>query len=143
MFSENSMSFNTGVAIVSIDHTFSWVNETFGEIIGYTPQDLAGSTFESITHPDDLSLDSHLTNRLFRGEIDTYEMEKRYLHRDGGIVPIHLTVRLIRSRDGKILYALSTVEKISERAVYHVQASKPLTPVEIELDRIRRAVIGG
>jgi PAS domain S-box-containing protein len=139
----SSMPLNTGVAIVSIDHTFTWVNPNFGDLVGYGPDELIGHTFESITHPDDLSLDSHLTSRLFRGEIDHYEMEKRYIHRDGAVLPIHLCVSLIRSRADAILYALATVEQIADREVYHVNVPKPLTPLEMELDRIRRAVIGG
>jgi PAS domain S-box-containing protein len=131
-----------GVAVVAMDHTLSWVNDAFAKIVGYRPEQLIGRTFESITHADDVRLDHRLAERLFAGEIHKYEMEKRYMHSNGSIVPIHLTVALIRDRFGTILYALSTVEKIAPGSALRVMASGPLTFEELELDRLRRAVLG-
>jgi len=130
-----------GVAIVAMDHTLAWVNPAFAQIIGRTPSELRGQTFESITHEDDIDLDHDLADRLFSGEIEKYEMQKRYIHRDGSIVPIHLVAALVRDRHGNVLYGVSTVEKISHPDVYRVIASGPLTDNELELDRIRRAVL--
>jgi PAS domain S-box-containing protein len=143
MVVRNDLTSDVGVAVVAMDHTLQWVNDAFARIVGYLPADLSGRTFESITHADDLDLDQHLADRLFKGKIDKYEMEKRYIHRNGEAVPIHLSVVLVRDRFGSILYALSTVEKIAEPSIFRVQASAPLTPRELEMDRIRRAVIGG
>jgi PAS domain S-box-containing protein len=139
-FESNDQS-EVGVAIVSMDHTLAWVSPAFAQIIGRMPSELRGQTFESITHEDDVDLDHDLANRLFCGEIEKYEMEKRYIHRDGSIVPIHLVAALVRDRHGNVLYAVSTVEKISHPDVYRVIASGPLTDNELELDRIRRAVL--
>ncbi len=139
---DDLLNVRSGVAVVSLDHTFAWVDQTFSDITGYSTPELIGKTFESITHPDDLDLDHQLADRLFRGEVQKYSMEKRYLHKCGTIIPIHLSVLLIRDRFGGVLYAVSTVERISEMTNLHVSSSTPLTPQEVELDRIRRAVVG-
>ena len=142
MVGKDERSSGVGIAIVTIRHTFAWVNDDFAKIIGYSPENLMGRTFESITHPDDVDLDHDLADRLLLGEIDKYEMEKRYIHSNQSTVPIHLTAALIRDRFGTILYALATVEVIGPRSILRVSASAPLTPKELELDRIRRAVLG-
>ena len=118
-----------------------WVDEAFAAIVGHKVTDLVGRTFEAITHVDDVNLDSQLAKRLLDGDLDHYEMEKRYMHRDGSVISIHLSVNAVRDRLGRILYAISTVEPVAVQA--SAAADGPmLSPQELELDRIRRAVLG-
>jgi PAS domain S-box-containing protein len=131
----------TAVAIVQNDHRFAWTNRAFTDLVGFAENALVGKTFEEITHPDDIDLDSSLATRLFAGELDHYEMDKRYVHRNKSVIPIHLRVSLIRDRQNKILYACSIVERIRLSSDLHVRSSKPLTQQEREMDRIRRAMM--
>jgi PAS domain S-box-containing protein len=140
---ETNSGTEAGVAIVAMNHTLAWVNDAFAKIIGRKARELCGRTFESITHEDDVDLDHGLAQRLFAGEIERYEMEKRYIHKDGSVVPIHLTVRVVRDSRGNILYAVSVVEQISEPAVYGVSVPGELTEEEGEMDRIRKAILSG
>lgn len=104
-----------GMAIVALDGTFLIVNCAFSEIVGYTEAELQGMTFQEITHPDDLEEDLRLAARLRRGEIDGYRMEKRYLHRRGHPVWIHLSVSMVRDPAGQPLYYIAQIENIHER----------------------------
>ena len=60
--------------------------------MGYSEDELLKLTFQDITHPDDLNTDLSLLQQLIDGEIDRYQLEKRYITKAGSIVWIHLIV---------------------------------------------------
>ncbi len=104
-----------GMALVALDGRFLRVNRALCEIVGYAPEELTGLTFQAITHPDDLDADVTLHDRLARGEIPRYQLEKRYLRKDGSVVHILLSRAVVRSREGAPLYFVAQIEDISER----------------------------
>ena len=104
-----------GAAQVGIDGRWLRVNRRLGEIVGYEPEELLKTTFQEITHPDDLEGDLEQVRRLLEGELQTYTMEKRYLRKDGSAVWVNLTVSLVRHSSGEPAYFIAAVEDISER----------------------------
>jgi PAS domain S-box-containing protein len=104
-----------GAAQVGIDGRWLRVNRRLGEIVGYEPEELLHTTFQEITHPEDLEGDLAQVRRLLADELRTYSMEKRYLKRDGSIVWVNLTVSLVRDASGEPAYFIAAVEDISER----------------------------
>jgi PAS domain S-box-containing protein len=104
-----------GLALVALDGRFVRVNRALCEIVGYTSAELAGLTFQAITHPDDLDADLALAGQLARGEIPRYELAKRYIRKDGTIVDVQLRVSILRTREGAPLYYIVQIEDITER----------------------------
>jgi len=104
-----------GMAIVGLDGRFVDVNETLTRILGYSEAELQRRDFQSITHPDDLDADLEHVNRLLSGQGNSYEMEKRYIHKDGRTIWAQLNVGLIRGPDGRPLYFLSQIHDVTER----------------------------
>ena len=104
-----------GMALVALDGRFVRVNRALCEIVGYTSAELAGLTFQAITHPDDLDADLALAGQLARGEIPRYELGKRYIRKDGTIVDVQLSVSILRTREGAPLYYIVQIEDITER----------------------------
>lgn len=104
-----------GVAFIGLDFRFLRANQTFAQITGYTVEELRRRTFVEITHPDDAGLDSAIANELIRGSRDFYEMDKRYIRRDGAVVWVHLIARIIRDSNGVPSHFLSTIQDIDER----------------------------
>ncbi len=84
-----------GLALVGLDGRWLRVNQALCKIVGYTEAELLARDFQSITHPDDLDADLVLAARLMAHEIDTYSLEKRYLHRAGHVVWIRLDATLL------------------------------------------------
>jgi PAS domain S-box-containing protein len=103
-----------GVAHVAVDGRWLRFNRRLCEITGYGPDELAGLTFQEITHPDDLATDLALVRRLLDGRIPAYRLEKRYVRKDGTSVWVNLTVSLMREGSG-LRYFISIVEDITER----------------------------
>jgi PAS domain S-box-containing protein len=104
-----------GMAVVALDGRFTRVNHVLCEIVGYTSDELTGLTFQAITHPEDLNADLALAGQLTRGEIPRYQLEKRYLRKDGTIVNILLSGSVLRGRDGAPLSYIAQIEDITER----------------------------
>ncbi|MGZ4811055.1 MAG: PAS domain S-box protein, partial [Thermoanaerobaculia bacterium] len=104
-----------GMALVALDGRFVRVNRALCDVVGYTAEELTKLTFRDITHPDDLEADVALAARLARGEIPRYQLEKRYLRKDGASVDITLSASILRDRDGAPLYYIAQVENITER----------------------------
>ncbi len=72
-----------GMALVGTDGRWLQVNRSLCEIVGYSEEELLTKTFQDITHPDDLATDLGYVRQMLAGEMDTYQMEKRYFHRMG------------------------------------------------------------
>src|SRR5215210_6534843 len=105
----------TGMALVGTDGRFLRVNRSLCEILGYPERKLLGKTFQEITHPEDLDADLDQVRRMLDGEIRTYQMEKRYFHKEGQVVWALLSVSLVHDEEGEPLYFVSQIQDITER----------------------------
>lgn len=104
-----------GMALVAPDGRFLRVNHVLCEIVGYDADELTGLTFQDITHPDDLDVDVELARRLARGEIPRYQLEKRYVRKDGSIVTIMLSGSVLRGANGEPLHFIAQIEDVTDR----------------------------
>jgi PAS domain S-box-containing protein len=104
-----------GIAHISPDGRWLHVNAVLCSITGYSREELRTRTFADITHPADLEKDLNLAARLLEGEIDNYQMEKRYIKKDGATVWALLTVSLVRDASGGPSYFISVVDDITDR----------------------------
>ena len=104
-----------GMAHVALDGAWLRVNRRLCAFLGYDEAALRALTFQEITHADDLHADLALVAQLVAGAIESYALEKRYIHRDGRTVWGRLTVSLCRDAHGTPSHFLSIVEDIGEQ----------------------------
>ena len=104
-----------GMALVALDGHFVRVNRVLCELTGYPPDELVKLTYQDITHPDDLDVDVSLGRQLARGEVQRFQVEKRYIRKDRSIVDVLLSVSLLRGSGGEPLYNIAQMQDISER----------------------------
>ncbi|MHB1417258.1 MAG: PAS domain S-box protein, partial [Chloroflexota bacterium] len=104
-----------GMTLVALDGCFLRVNPALCRMWGYTEDALLTTNYQSLTHPDNLAQGNEQVARLLRGEISTYQIEKRYIHKDGHEVWAHLNVSLVHDASGQPLHFVSQVEDITER----------------------------
>lgn len=108
-------SASIGMALVAPDGRWLRVNQSVCQIVGYSVEELLATTFQAITHPDDLDADIGFVRRMLDGSLSHYQMEKRYFHKDGHIVWVLLSVSLVREGDGRPLYFVSQIQDITAR----------------------------
>jgi PAS domain S-box-containing protein len=105
----------TGMAHSHLDGRWIRVNQTYCDLVGYTHDEVLRMHFRDFTHPDDLGIDMELLERTLSGEITHYSFEKRYIHKQGHTVWVHLTLSLIRTADGAPDYLIAVVQDINLR----------------------------
>lgn len=106
-----------GIAHVGLDGCWQRVNRKLCAIVEFEPEEMARLTFQDITHPDDLHADLGLMRQVLAGEIQTYEMEKRYITKRGATIWVKLTVALIRDEANRPDYFVSVVQDITPNRV--------------------------
>src|SRR5258708_19110792 len=104
-----------GMALVATDGRWMRVNRALCGMVGYTAEELLGTTFQAISHPDDLDADLEHMRQMLDGSQSHYHMEKRYFHKDGHIVWILLSVSLVRDAAGQPMYFVSQIQDITAR----------------------------
>ncbi len=104
-----------GMALVSLEGRWLQVNASLCEMLGYAEAELLETTFQSLTHPEDLDTSLDRRRQLLAGEIRSYQLEKRYLHKQGKVVWVQLSVGLVRASLGEPLYFVVQIQDISDR----------------------------
>ncbi|HEY9660154.1 MAG TPA: PAS domain S-box protein, partial [Allocoleopsis sp.] len=104
-----------GMALVTPEGQLLKVNRSLCEIIGYSEAELLTCTLHTLTHPEDLELDQDYVQQMLSGERRMYQVQKRYLHRQGHIVWVLLSVSLIKQQNDRPLYFVTQIQDISDR----------------------------
>ncbi len=104
-----------GMALVAPDGRWLRVNRSLCGIVGYTAEELLATDFQSITHPEDLHKGAEQVQQMLEGTLSHYDMEKRYIHKDGHIVWALLSVSVVRGAAGQSMYFVSQIQDITER----------------------------
>jgi PAS domain S-box-containing protein len=104
-----------GMALVAPDGRWLRVNRSLCRIVGYTAEELMATDFQAITHPDDLETDVGYVRQMLEGSLSHYDTQKRYVHRNGHIIWILLSVSLVRDAEGCPLYFVSQIQDITEQ----------------------------
>lgn len=102
-----------GMAIVGLNGRWLKVNRAVCEIIGYRKDELLTLDFQTITHPEDLESDLNYAAQLLRGEIGSYQLEKRYIHKQGQLIWVLLTGSLVRTAEGEPLHFIAQIQDVS------------------------------
>ena len=111
----------SGMVLVSPDFHFLQVNDGFCRMLGYTESELLGKTFQDVTHPEDRPVGGELVRRVLSGEMETFQLEKRYLRKDGTVVWGLASSTLIRDAQNKPLYFVTQIQDLTERKVAEEQ----------------------
>jgi PAS domain S-box-containing protein len=104
-----------GISIVSGEGALMRVNDRLAEMLGYSAEEVEGLLLDDFTHPDDIPRGRTALEALKSGAADEYDLEKRYLCKDGSLVWGHTTVSCVRDVDGEISYLIKIIQDITDR----------------------------
>jgi PAS domain S-box-containing protein len=105
----------TGIALVTPGGRLLQVNRACWETLGYSEQELTSTTWQALTHADDLETTQGHVRRVLAGESDFFELEKRFMHKDGRVMWGHVISSLVRDSDGTPSYFITQIQDITER----------------------------
>lgn len=97
------------MAACDLGGRFISVNPALCDMLGYSEQQLLTLGFADITHPDDISTNINWRQQTLLENLKSYQMEKRYIHRDGRIIWAVLVVSWVRDASGKPLFSIAQI----------------------------------
>ncbi|HEY6045192.1 MAG TPA: diguanylate cyclase [Pyrinomonadaceae bacterium] len=104
-----------GMALVSPTGAWLRVNRSLCDLVGYSESELLASSFQTVTHAEDVDNDLANLYRLMQGATLTCQVEKRYVHRSGQIVWALNNVSLVRDADNQPVHFIFQIQDITER----------------------------
>lgn len=104
-----------GIAVVGLDYRWVKVNHSLTELLGYSETEFYSMKFPDITHKDDVDVEIEQLNKLLNRDIDRYQIEKRYFHKDGNVVWTLVSGSMEIHTDGTPLYFISQVVDITKQ----------------------------
>jgi PAS domain S-box-containing protein len=105
-----------GAALVDWEGHPVKCNPALQRMLGYDESELRNMVFSAFTHPDDIELDLKLYGELVAGKHDKYEIEKRFITKDGRCLWGQLTVSQVKNKDGTpAKYMVGMVVDVTER----------------------------
>ena len=110
-----------GIALVSIDGQLVETNPALREMLRYGEEELRNRVFNEFIHPEDAAIDVDLDQELIAGKRDHYQIEKRFIRKDGGVVWCQLNVSFIRGGHQERPFTICMVEDITERKQLETQ----------------------
>jgi PAS domain S-box-containing protein len=103
-----------GMALCNMDGSFVQANPAYYHMLGFTENELKQMTFQDFTHPKDLERQMPYVEQCQRGEIDNYQIDKRYIKKDGEIIWVNMIAVITKDEAGIPLLAVIMAANISE-----------------------------
>jgi PAS domain S-box-containing protein len=113
-----------GMAVVGPDGRWLEVNPAWCKIIGYSRGELLVTNIQSITHPDDRETGLKFLGQMLDKQMENYQIEKRYLHKNGHVICVQLNVSLAWNPDGTPRHFVAQFQDITERKRAEEQRKK-------------------
>ena len=103
------------MCITGLDGHFMLVNRAFADVLGYSQEEMAGKSFQELTHPEDTSIGGEAMKAMLSGASSTAQIQKRYLRKDEQAVWAELNITLIHDLANKPQYFVSIIQIITEQ----------------------------
>ncbi|HEU5437766.1 MAG TPA: PAS domain S-box protein [Ktedonobacterales bacterium] len=118
------------------------VNQPLTAMLGYSEEELRSLTFADITYSDDVDANLTLFRRALAGEIDSYQMEKRFIHRQGHLVWGLLSAGIVRDTAGEVIYLVGHLEDITSRKQLEREREEARAKAEQQAEQLDRLIEG-
>lgn len=105
----------TGIALTDLEGRFLTANPALQALLGYSEAELRQNDVRMITLPDDLEHNGTCLAEVLAKQLDSYQVEKRFRRKDGGIIWGRLSISIVRDEHGNPRFSIEMVDNITER----------------------------
>ena len=115
-----------GISLIAPDGRVLAVNPVLEQLSGYSEAELKATGGQALTDPADMSVGRAELQELLTGKRDTYQVEKRYVHKNGRVHWMRQSISAVRDRVGQVRYLVAIAEDIDarKRAIEGLRASE-------------------
>ncbi|MFC1514000.1 PAS domain S-box protein [candidate division KSB1 bacterium] len=103
-----------GIVTVNRNGRFRSANESFCKMIGYSLEEFLKMSVNDLTHPDYISKTSELRKKLWAGKIDKFELEKKYVCKNGDVINGFTKVSIISDCEDNPAFELAEIEDVTD-----------------------------
>lgn len=103
-----------GSLIIDLDQKLIKCNAAFCNFLGFSNDELIGKSTDDITYSEDIDLCLSDLNLLIDGKVESANLQKRFLHKNGTVVWGKVNFSLIRDRQQRPLYIIAVIMDITE-----------------------------
>jgi PAS domain S-box-containing protein len=132
---------NVSMALVTPDGRLDVVNEALCELLGYDEQTLRTKTWQELTPQHYLEDDRTAIEDLLAGSIDTYRVNKQYIHAGGHLVWVDLSVSCLRDAAGEVQYLVAQGVDISEEIAAQERLARSEMENRLLADRLQSEML--
>jgi len=104
-----------GIAEISPEGAFERVNPKLCEMFGYSAEELLKRNAHALTHSEDLLMTSTLVAEVLAGKRTTFEIDKRYMRKDGSVLWAHAISTILRDAAGLPRTFIAVIEDVTAR----------------------------
>lgn len=104
-----------GMAIFNPEGRYLAVNRAFCAMLGYTEDELLKLKYDEITLEEDRKASLERNRRIRAGKMDHYDVEKRYVRKDGHVIWVALSASTIRDAGGTPIFNIRQAQDITEK----------------------------
>jgi PAS domain S-box-containing protein len=104
-----------GIALVGMDRRPLEANAAMIQMTGYSPEEFFQKSGVELSYPEDADIGIPELKDVLDGRLNSYQIEKRYVRKDGQIYWVRLTNSVVRAPNGEPEYFVTMVEDINER----------------------------
>ncbi|WP_317065270.1 PAS domain-containing protein [Methanoculleus caldifontis] len=129
-----------GIALLDLDWRITQTNPAFRRMLGYEESDLVGRSVAEVTHPDDIEANRALFYEMVAGRRKRFQLEKRYIGKDGRVVWARLTATILGDTKDLPRFVVSMVEDINDRKMAETLRTEAFNRIEQNMEQF--AILG-
>ncbi|WP_207682014.1 PAS domain S-box protein [Desulfonema magnum] len=104
-----------GIAIIDLQGQYFYINDKWADMLGYAKEKIYQFKYTDVTYIEDVEKSKNLLQKLIKGKIRQYEVEKRYVRKDGSVFWVNFSVSPIYDIHGNIESVIGIVIDIDGR----------------------------
>ena len=104
-----------GMVVIDLKGNISKVNKKLCDYLGYSDNQLLQKNFDEFSHPLDKNVTDDFIEELLLGKRESFQLDKRYIHKDGSVIWGQISVSSVKNEMGRITYFVVQVQDITER----------------------------
>ena len=116
----------SGMTLVDLEGRYLHASPAFCRMLGYTPEELRKESIQSLSHPEDWARQIRFLIELRAGARSSYQMEKRFIRKDGREVWAWIHAAMLRDAEGQPVCSAAYVQDISDRIAAEQALSRSL-----------------
>ncbi len=130
-----------GFCATDLEGKFIEVNPAYCKMLGYSKNELLYNHFTKFSHPDDKEKNDKLYKKLVTSRITSFDLEKRYIHKNGKVIYVIMRSQLVHNNEEKPIFEIAIVEDITERKLAEKALLKSETKYRDLFEKSKDAIL--